>query len=113
MTHHQRRIGIGLTCLLLGTVGIATAAQTVKSFNYRGGGQGTVTFDHGTHASRGLMCVDCHTQWPATGAQLFQTRKLGLISMADHSGDGKCFACHDGRLAFAACDQCHRSAAGR
>jgi hypothetical protein len=36
-----------------------------------------------------------------------------LISMADHSGDGKCFACHDGKIAFATCEQCHRSAAGR
>jgi c(7)-type cytochrome triheme protein len=102
-----------LSSLLLGAAGIATAAQMVKSFNYRGGGQGTVIFDHGTHVSRGLMCVDCHTKWPATGAQLFQTQKQGLISMADHSGDGKCFACHDGKIAFATCEQCHRSAAGR
>jgi c(7)-type cytochrome triheme protein len=107
------RIGTYSASLLLGAVGIATAAQMVKSFNYRGGGQGTVIFDHGTHASRGLVCVDCHTRWPATGAQLFQTQKQGLISMADHSGDGKCFACHDGKLAFATCEQCHRFTAGR
>jgi len=106
-------IGMYLSTVLLGAAGIATAAQMAKSFNYRGGGQGTVIFDHRTHVSRGLMCVDCHTKWPATGAQLFQTQKQGLISVADHSSDGKCFACHDGKLAFATCEQCHRSAAGR
>jgi len=97
--------------LLLGAVGIATAAQMMRAYNYRGAGVGTVTFDHGAHAARGFMCVDCHTRWPATGAQLFETQKQGLISMADHSGDGKCFACHNGKLAFVACAQCHRSAA--
>lgn len=113
MNRRSLRIGIYLTTLVLGAAGIAAAAQMVESFNYRGGGQGTVMFDHGTHVSRGLMCVDCHTKWPVTGAQLFQTQKQGLISMADHSGNGKCFACHDGRIAFATCEQCHRSAADR
>jgi c(7)-type cytochrome triheme protein len=91
----------GLLCL-------TALAQQVGTFNYRGGGQGTVTFDHGTHASQGYVCVDCHTRLPSTGTQLFQTRKQGLISVADHSGNGQCFACHNGNTAFSTCDQCHR-----
>ena len=70
--------------------------------------EGTVTFDHEQHASRGYVCADCHTRLPATGNQLFETHKQGLISVADHSSDGKCFACHNGEVAFATCEQCHR-----
>jgi c(7)-type cytochrome triheme protein len=106
---HRLRAGLCLTVPLLGAVGIATAGQRVNAFDYRAAGVGTVTFDHGMHAARGFACLDCHTRWPATGAQLFQTQKQSLISMADHSGDGKCFACHNGKLAFSTCDQCHRA----
>jgi len=28
-----------------------------------------------------------------------------LISIADHSSNGKCFACHNGKIVFATCDQ--------
>jgi len=102
-------IGLCVTSLVVGAVGMAAAAPMVRAFTYRGAGEGTVSFDHATHASHGFVCVDCHTRWPATGAQLFQTQKQGLISMADHSGNGKCFACHNGKLAFSSCEQCHRS----
>jgi c(7)-type cytochrome triheme protein len=94
-------LGLGLCCL-------TALAQQVGTFNYRGGGQGPVTFDHGTHASQGYVCVDCHTTLPSTGTQLFQTLKQGLISIADHSGNAQCFACHDGSAAFSSCNQCHR-----
>ncbi|MFZ0423393.1 MAG: cytochrome c3 family protein [Xanthobacteraceae bacterium] len=91
-----------LCCFCMAAVG-----QQVTTFNYRGGAQGRVTFDHATHASKGYVCMDCHTKFAATGTQLFQTQKQGLISVSDHSGDGKCFACHNGTIAFATCDQCH------
>jgi hypothetical protein len=28
--------------------------------------------------------------------------------MADHTSDEKCFACHNNKIAFSKCDQCHR-----
>lgn len=80
----------------------------VAAFNYRGGAQGTVTFDHASHAARGYVCLDCHTTFPPTGTQLFQTRRQELISLEQHSTDAACFACHNGLLAFDTCRQCHR-----
>ncbi|MGA9027292.1 MAG: c(7)-type cytochrome triheme domain-containing protein [Steroidobacteraceae bacterium] len=97
-----------LGCLFIGLFCVSAEGQRVATFTYRGGGQGTVTFDHEQHASRGYVCADCHTRLPATGNQLFETHKQGLISVADHSSDGKCFACHNGEVAFATCEQCHR-----
>jgi hypothetical protein len=31
-----------------------------------------------------------------------------MFTVVDHSSDGKCFACHNGKIAFATCDECHR-----
>jgi c(7)-type cytochrome triheme protein len=87
---------------------LCAAGAPVAAFNYRGGEQGTVTFDHASHAARGYVCLDCHTKFPPTGTQLFQTRRQGLISLAQHSSDTACFACHNGQLAFDTCRQCHR-----
>ena len=102
------RLGLALGWLFLGLHCGLAVGQPVGAFNYLGGAQGRVTFDHGTHARQGDVCLDCHTTWPSTGAQLFQTQKQGLITVGDHSSDGKCFACHNGKVAFADCDQCHR-----
>ena len=97
-------------CVLLCVICLNASGQEVRTFNYRGGPQGRVTFDHGMHASKGYVCLDCHTRLQSTGTQLFQTQKQGLISIADHTSDGdrKCFACHNGEIAFATCDECHR-----
>jgi phosphate transport system substrate-binding protein len=108
MARFPMRLGLALGCVLLGLFCLTAVGQYARTFNYRGGGQGRVTFDHGTHASKGYACVDCHTRLPSTGTQLFQTQKQGLISVADHSSDRKCFACHNGKTAFTTCDQCHR-----
>ena len=96
--------------LLLCLICLNASGQEVRTFNYRGGGQGPVSFDHSMHASKGYVCLDCHTRLQSTGTQLFQTQKQGLISIADHTSDGdrQCFACHNGKIAFATCDQCHR-----
>ena len=72
-----------------------------KALIYGGAGQGKVIFDHPVHASRGMVCNDCHTA-------LFDTQKKALITMDDHSSGKKCFACHNGRKAFNDCTQCHR-----
>ena len=87
----------------------AAAGAQPGAFDYRGGAQGTVTFDHATHAARGYMCLECHTRFPPTGTQLFQTRRQGLISLPQHSSDTACFACHNGLVAFDTCRQCHRN----
>jgi c(7)-type cytochrome triheme protein len=80
-----------------------------KALTYRGGAQGPVIFDHHLHASKGYTCHDCHTAYQATGKQLFQTRKQGRITYADHSGTTLCFACHNGTIAISDCEQCHRA----
>ena len=107
MARFQMGLRLVLGCLLLSLFCLTAVGQQVRTFNYRGGAQGRVTFNHATHASKGFVCMDCHTKFPPTGTQLFQTQKQGLISVADHSTDGKCFACHNGTIAFATCDQCH------
>jgi phosphate transport system substrate-binding protein len=99
---------LALVCLLLCFFSLAAVGQHVRTFNYRGGGQGRITFDHGMHASKGYVCMDCHTRLPSTGTQLFQTQKQGRISIADHGSNSSCFACHNGAIAAAACEQCHR-----
>jgi c(7)-type cytochrome triheme protein len=92
-------------CLLSSSVLIAGDA---KALTYRGGGQGTVIFDHARHTGKGYTCRDCHTMFRPTGKQLFQTQKQGFISIADHNSDNKCFACHNDKIAFTDCAQCHR-----
>jgi len=108
MARFPMGLRLPLGCLLLCLLSLTAVGQQLRTFNYRGGGQGTVTFDHGNHASKSYVCLDCHTKLPSTGTQLFQTRKQGLISLADHGSDRKCFACHNDKVAFATCDRCHR-----
>jgi len=96
-------------CLLPGSV---EAGGRLPALRCRGGGQGQVIFDHQLHASQGFRCNDCHTEYKGTGQQLLTTRKQGLISVVDHKTGTKCFACHNGKEAFNACDQCHRKVAG-
>ena len=108
MARFPNGLSLALGCLLPCLICLTAVGQHASTFNYRGGGQGRVTFDHGTHAAKGYECVDCHTRLPSTGTQLFQTQKQGLISVADHSSDRKCFACHNGKIAFTTCNECHR-----
>ena len=108
-TRQRMAIVCALVALFAGLQAAAAWGQALPSLDYRGGAQGRVAFDHGLHAARGFVCADCHTRWPATGTQLFQTHRLGLTSLADHNRPGQCFACHDGKLAFDDCAQCHRS----
>jgi len=86
----------------------AGMARGPGPLTYRGAAQGPVVFDHQLHASRGLVCRDCHTLHKPTGRQLFQTRKQARITLADHDRPVWCFACHDGASAFSDCGRCHR-----
>ncbi len=100
--------GAMLLAVVLSFAATAAAAADPAAFSYRGGGRGTVLFDHHLHASKGYACDDCHGADKETGRQLFQTRKQGLIDRAVHSRDESCFACHNGGVAFDTCDGCHR-----
>ncbi|HTN53020.1 MAG TPA: cytochrome c3 family protein [Anaeromyxobacter sp.] len=88
-----------LSLLLAPAAGSATPGDRVV--DYRGGGQGRVTFDVRTHEKAGLRCPDCH-------AEPFPTRRLGLIAWPDHERGTACFACHDGERASKECAGCHR-----
>jgi hypothetical protein len=46
---------LALGCLLLCVFCLTAVGQQVRTFNYRGGGQGTVTFNHATHAYKGFV----------------------------------------------------------
>ena len=86
---------------LLAVSGMALSTENGKTIVYGGGGQGKVVFDGRVHASKGMVCKDCHLL-------LFRTQKKALITMEDHGTDKACFACHDGKMAFNNCTECHR-----
>lgn len=84
----------------------ASATDGNTTLVYRGGSRGKVLFDGRIHAAQGITCNTCH-------AALFDTRKSGLITEADHDGQGQCFACHGGDKpgmpkATSNCKDCHR-----
>ena len=81
--------------------GVAFSTGGGKVLIYGGAGQGKVIFDGGIHASKGMVCNDCH-------AAIFDTKKKALITMDDHSSNKACFVCHNGKKAFNECVQCHR-----
>jgi phosphate transport system substrate-binding protein len=87
--------------LVLGASGAAFSIGDGKALVYGGAGQGKVIFDGRGHASKGMVCSDCHTKF-------FETRKYALITMDDHNADRACFVCHNGKRAFNECGQCHR-----
>lgn len=92
---------------------VATPASAVgdTTLVYRGGSAGKVVFDGRLHASKGFDCKSCHTALPGDtkAGALFETRKVGLITEADHGNGVKCFACHNGTKASIDCQSCHRN----
>ena len=64
---------------------------------------GKVIFDGNTHPMKGVMCDGCH---PA----IFQQKKgTAQIKLADHEAGQKfCFACHNGKKAWATKDNCNK-----
>jgi len=83
------------------------ATDRGKKIVYLGSEEGRVIFDGQIHASKGISCNDCHTNYANTAVQLFETQKKGLISMADHESGTKCFVCHNDQKAFSDCKGCH------
>lgn len=72
-----------------------------KALLYGGAGQGKVIFDGQLHASKGMVCKDCHSD-------IFATQKKALITMDDHFSEKACFTCHNGEKVFNECEACHR-----
>jgi c(7)-type cytochrome triheme protein len=97
----MRKIIVGVIALAVATSGSAAFATRDKALLYGGAGQGRVIFDGRLHASKGLVCNDCH-------GTIFATQKKALISMDDHSAAVACFVCHDGTKVFNDCENCHR-----
>lgn len=109
-----KRLGRLAALLLLATACGLAGATGDGTLVYRGGGAGKVVFDGHVHAARGYVCNDCHTDFNHTGVALFVTQKRGLIDEAAHDKGTACFACHNGKAAFAVknCEGCHREVTG-
>ena len=98
----MRTLGtLAAAALLLGSGAALATPSDAELLLYGGAGQGRVVFDGRLHASKGMVCNDCHLG-------LFATRKLALITLEDHQSGKACFACHDGARAFSDCASCHR-----
>ena len=72
------------TALVVAGLASASAALAMgggKVVNYRGGGEGRVTFDSRTHAKAGYVCKDCHAD------------KIEMISKTPHAII-ECENCH-------------------
>jgi phosphate transport system substrate-binding protein len=96
----RRAIMYLMALAVAGYAGMAFATHD-KALLYGGAGQGRVIFDGRLHASKGLLCNDCHSA-------IFATQKKALITMDDHSNAVACFVCHDGTKVFNDCEKCHR-----
>ena len=101
------KISARALCLAMLTVGLAGSVQAVPpgfSVEFDGNGEGRVIFSGSAHSPGAKPhCADCHMQ-------LFDVSRSAQITRADHRGKQYCFACHDGKTAFAArgkCDRCH------
>ncbi|HEX7375036.1 MAG TPA: c(7)-type cytochrome triheme domain-containing protein [Steroidobacteraceae bacterium] len=101
----MRRAGsvFAFVMLTVGLVGVARAVPPVLSLEFDGKGEGKVIFSGAKHSPGAPHCADCHMA-------LFDVSRSAQITRADHRRRVYCFACHDGRTAFAArgkCDRCH------
>jgi c(7)-type cytochrome triheme protein len=101
----MRRVGIALAVVMLaaGLAGRAGAVPPGFTIEFDGNGEGRVTFTGARHTGPGMHCSDCHMD-------IFYVSRSAPITRADHKRRNFCFACHDGKRAFAArsnCDRCH------
>jgi c(7)-type cytochrome triheme protein len=102
MTH---RVPTVLACLAL-ALGAASAARAVPpglQIVFDGNGEGEITFKGASHTGPGMHCSNCHFE-------LFDVSRSSQITRADHRRPVACFACHDGKTAFASrsnCERCH------
>ena len=64
---------------------------------------GKVVFDGNVHPAKGILCDSCHPK-------IFEQKKgTAQIKLADHEkGEKFCFACHNGKAAWAPKDNCNK-----
>lgn len=101
----MRKGVLALTAVLVvALVGAALAVQPGKTLTFDKSNLGPVVFDGQKHAAAGLKCTDCHN------AELFPKMKQGTvkITMNDIYAGKFCGACHNGKEAFAAKENCMR-----
>jgi c(7)-type cytochrome triheme protein len=99
----SRLVTPGLLLVLLVAGGAAFAVPPGLTIEFDGNGEGKVTFRGAQHTGPGMHCSNCHFE-------LFDVSRSSQISRADHRRKQACFACHDGKTAFASrsnCDRCH------
>jgi len=99
------RLAAALAILVLsvGLAGRATAVPPGFTIEFDGNGEGKVTFEGAKHTGKGMHCSNCHME-------IFYVSRSAPITRADHKRRNFCFACHDGKAAFAPrsnCDRCH------
>ena len=99
----SRLVTAGLLLVLLVANPAAFAVPPGLTIEFDGNGEGTVTFRGAQHTGPGMHCSNCHLE-------LFDVSRSSQITRADHRRKQACFACHDGKTAFASrsnCDRCH------
>ena len=100
----SRLVKAGLLLVMLAVAGRAAfAVPPGLSIEFDGNGEGKVTFRGARHTGPGMHCSNCHLA-------LFDVSRSSQITRADHRSKQACFACHDGKTAFASrsnCDRCH------
>jgi c(7)-type cytochrome triheme protein len=101
----MRRVAAALAILALsaGLAGRATAVPPGFTIEFDGNGEGKVVFTGAKHTGPDMHCSKCHME-------IFYVSRSAPITRPDHKRGNFCFACHDGKQAFAArsnCDRCH------
>jgi c(7)-type cytochrome triheme protein len=94
---------LACVALALGAGGVALAVPPGLQVVFDGNGEGEITFKGASHTGPGMHCSNCHFE-------LFDVSRSSQITRADHRRPVACFACHDGKAAFASrgnCDRCH------
>ena len=89
--------------LALGAAQVALAVPPGLQIVFDGNGEGEVIFKGASHTGAAMHCSKCHFE-------LFDVSRSSQITRGDHRRRVACFACHDGKAAFASrsnCDRCH------
>jgi c(7)-type cytochrome triheme protein len=100
-----RRLGSVLAAIVLATA-LPCACWAVPpgfTIEFDGNGEGKVLFAGAQHTGPEMHCSNCHME-------IFLVSRSAPITRADHKRRNFCFACHDGKTAFASrsnCDRCH------
>lgn len=100
----MKKIALGIIAgLLFGSALPIYAVPPGQKIIFDKSPMGIVVFDGNIHPAKGIMCDGCH---PA----IFQQKKgTAKIKLADHeAGQKYCFACHNGKKAYAPKDHCNK-----